>query len=389
MASYTRWCSCSPSPPWCKSCRGRYLRPPVRPASRDGLDPMGWRCVWPAPAHRNKSFGAAYGRRPSRSQFPARSHARQDNRGGAARSRGPAQEQLDGKIGASLVPRPRAGARLGDRMALCEDARLRDHSTRSCGRERGHGDQPAAPKIINPSSVMIHNHVRRAAEKANRVWLAKSVSGFLAVPVVMAGLVAGTPGTPGAAATARCVNWTGVQPPNPGAFDNRLFGVAAVSRCDAWAVGNYFDDVMENFCQTLIEHWNGSSWRHVPSPDPGGKSGNNTLLSVTAVSRTDAWAVGDYSTSGTTQALIEHWDGTAWTQVPGAQVSFANVLDGVAAVSATDVWAVGEYFNNADVGQTLIEHWDGATWTRVPSPNPGGSANGNFLSGAAAVSGAD
>jgi hypothetical protein len=194
-------------------------------------------------------------------------------------------------------------------------------------------------------------------------------------------------GTPGAAATATCVSWTGTQPPNPGAFDNRLFGVAARSPCDTWAVGNYFNDDMENFGQTLIEHWNGSSWKHVPSPSPGGKSENNTLLGVAAISRTDAWAVGDYSTSGTTQALIEHWDGAAWQQVPSPSVSFPNILTGVAAVAATDVWAVGEYFNNADVAQTLIEHWDGAAWTRVPSPNPGGASIFATLNGVAAVSG--
>jgi hypothetical protein len=214
-------------------------------------------------------------------------------------------------------------------------------------------------------------------------WLARSASGFLAVPVVLAGLLTATPT---AAAAARCASWTGVQPPNPGAFDNRLFGAAALSSCDAWAVGNYFNDIMENFGQTLIEHWNGSSWKHVPSPDPGGKSENNTLLGVAAVSRTDAWAVGNYVTGGSNLALIEHWDGTAWEQVPSPSPSGATVLNGVVAVSATDAWAVGEFANRADVGRTLIEHWDGTAWKRVPSPNPGVS---NFLFGVAAVSAAN
>jgi hypothetical protein len=153
-------------------------------------------------------------------------------------------------------------------------------------------------------------------------------------------------------------------------------------------VGTYFNDAMENFGQTLIEHWNGSSWKQMPSPNPGGTSQNNVLLGVAAVSRTDVWAVGDYSISGTVRTLVEHWDGTAWKQVPSPNVSSENILTGVAAVSATDAWAVGEYFNSADLGQTFIEHWDGTTWKRVPSPNPGGSSNGNFLFGVAAVSSA-
>jgi hypothetical protein len=216
-------------------------------------------------------------------------------------------------------------------------------------------------------------------------WPAKSASGFVAVPVVVAGLLTGTPGP---AVAARCANWTGVQPPNPGRFDNRLLDVTALSSCDAWAVGNYFNDIMENNGQTLIEHWNGSSWKHVPSPSPGGSAKNNILLGAAAVSRTDAWAVGNYVTvtGGSNLALIEHWDGTAWKKVPSPSPSGATVLNGVAAASATDAWAVGEFANRADVGRTLIERWDGTAWTRVPSPNPGVS---NFLFGVAAVSAAD
>ena len=214
-------------------------------------------------------------------------------------------------------------------------------------------------------------------------WLARSAVSFLAVPVVVAGLLIGTPGV---ASASRCANWTGVQPPNPGTFDNRLFGVAALSSCNAWAVGNYFNDIMENNGQTLIEHWNGSSWKHVPSPSPGGKSQNNTLLGVAAASRTDVWAVGNYVTGGSNLTLIEHWDGTAWEQVPSPSPSGATGLNGVAAASATDAWAVGEYANSADVGRTLIEHWDGTAWTKVPSLNPGSS---DFLFGVAAVSATD
>jgi hypothetical protein len=186
-------------------------------------------------------------------------------------------------------------------------------------------------------------------------WLAKSASGFLAVPVVVAGLLTGASG---AAAAARCVNWTGVQPPNPGTFDNRLIGVSTLSSCDAWAVGNYFNDIMENNGQTLIEHWNGSSWKHVPSPSPGARSKNNTLLGVAAVSRTDVWAVGNYVTGGSNLALIEHWGGIAWKQVPSPNPSSgSNILNGVSASSPTDIWAVGERNDNSSgIGQTFAIH---------------------------------
>jgi hypothetical protein len=47
---------------------------------------------------------------------------------------------------------------------------------------------------------------------------------------------------------------------------------------------------------TLILHWNGTAWSKVPSPSPGPKG--NFLTSVSAVSPTDAWAVG-YSRNST------------------------------------------------------------------------------------------
>ena len=64
--------------------------------------------------------------------------------------------------------------------------------------------------------------------------------------------------------------------------------------------------------QTLVEHWNGSAWSVVPSPNaPGTRS--NSLVSVSAVAANDVWAVG-YSLIGFThQTLIEHWDGSSWT----------------------------------------------------------------------------
>ena len=48
--------------------------------------------------------------------------------------------------------------------------------------------------------------------------------------------------------------------------------------------------------RTLIEHWNGISWRHVPSPNPGGSTSSDVLLGVAASSATNMWTVGQYAT---------------------------------------------------------------------------------------------
>jgi GR25 family glycosyltransferase involved in LPS biosynthesis len=187
------------------------------------------------------------------------------------------------------------------------------------------------------------------------------------------------------ASASTCVGWTGVQPPSPGTDSNSLLGVAVVSPCNAWAVGDYYNGTAD---QTLIEHWNGTSWKQVTSPNPGGSSHTNVLDAVAATSSTNAWAVGYYSNGTADQTLIEHWNGTAWKQVtspnPGGS-SNDNSLYGVAATSSANAWAVGGYYNGT-AKQTLIEHWNGTAWKQVTSPNPGGSSHYNILNGVAATS---
>jgi hypothetical protein len=207
---------------------------------------------------------------------------------------------------------------------------------------------------------------------------------------MLAGALAGiTPvvasaSTVGASAST-CGGWTGVQPPSPGTVSNALNGVAVLSPCNAWAVGDYSNGTAY---QTLIEHWNGRAWKQVTSPNPGGSSNDNFLRGVTAASSTNAWAVGDYFNGTAYRTLVEHWNGTAWKQVTSANAgssSGGNFLYGVAATSATNAWAVGDDFNGT-TDQTLIEHWNGRAWKQVTSPNPGGSSNRNFLYGVVATS---
>ena len=62
------------------------------------------------------------------------------------------------------------------------------------------------------------------------------------------------------------------------------------------------------------------------------------LSGVAAVSARNAWAVGE-SAGG--KALILHWNGTRWRQVPLPSLTRYSSLSGVAATSARNAWAVG------------------------------------------------
>ena len=219
------------------------------------------------------------------------------------------------------------------------------------------------------------------------IQLVGAVAASLITAAAVAGIApAGAPAaTIPAAGVAPCVAWTGgEQPADPGGSvnNNTLRGVAVLSPCNAWAVGDYDPG------QTLVAHWDGTSWTQVPSPDPATPS---RLFGVHAVSASNVWAVGEYFDGSIDKTLIVHWDGSAWTQVPSPNVSGAtqNVLKAVRGSSATNVWAVGYFVNSNNVDQTLILHWNGTSWKQVPSPDPSGPAMDQELTSVASNSAQD
>jgi hypothetical protein len=113
----------------------------------------------------------------------------------------------------------------------------------------------------------------------------------------------------------------------------------------------------------------------VPSPNASGA--DNTLSDVAVLSSTNAWAVGEYTAdgNGAVRTLIQHYDGTGWTIVPspnrllGTDRNQINTLLGVTAITSSDVWAVGYTVSLDDPYQTLTMHWNGTAWSIVDSPN--------------------
>src|SRR5215471_17485114 len=90
-----------------------------------------------------------------------------------------------------------------------------------------------------------------------------------------------------------------------------------------------------------------SHWAMVPSPNVSGQ--DNILAAVSANSATDVWAVGQFipdSSPDLTQTLTEHWDGTSWSAVSSPNVgTLANALFAVTAKSGL-AWAVGYFIDN-------------------------------------------
>lgn len=172
--------------------------------------------------------------------------------------------------------------------------------------------------------------------------------------------------------------WTAYTGPLYGFFR----GVSADASNDVWAVGYSGNE-------TFSEHFDGTSWTLVRTPNVG--NGANSLGGVMALAPDNVWAVG-FSTASTkpppgeyevpTKTLIEHYDGTGWSVVtspnvgPNSQYQ-SNRLLGVTAVSSTDIWAFGSYFaaSGNENQMTLLLHWDGTSWSLAPCPSP---EPGNF-----------
>jgi hypothetical protein len=169
--------------------------------------------------------------------------------------------------------------------------------------------------------------------------------------------------------------WSQVPTPNVVRFNEKLNAVSASAPNDAWAVGS---TNMTGFAHTdpITAHWNGQSWTIVPTPATTGGS-KSILFGVANLGGGNVWAVGR---SEANRALIEHWNGSAWTivpapvpTVPAGNTFVGTTLTGISARSANDIWAVG-YTQGAQGTNankfTLTMHWNGSTWTVRPSPNP-------------------
>jgi hypothetical protein len=174
-------------------------------------------------------------------------------------------------------------------------------------------------------------------------------------------------------------SWSIVSSPAFAGVSISRSAISADSSTDVWAMG--FLATSATTEENVSLHWDGTSWSQIPAVHLrfGG------VGPLTALSPANVWAVGTgpgVPTGGFSAhptAVIEHWDGTSWSVVPSPNPNPQgnNSLGAVAAVSTTDIWAAGLQLQGP-----FTEHWDGTSWSIVATP--GGVS---FLAGMAASSG--
>jgi hypothetical protein len=132
----------------------------------------------------------------------------------------------------------------------------------------------------------------------------------------------------------------------------QLTGVTALSRTNVWVFGG------PGFTNGLgTWHYNGHGWT-----ESGGAA--TGIIRASALSAGNIWAIG--SAAAAEDSLV-HFNGTRWTRVSATALKNAQ-FTGITAVSRTDVWAVG--VGAGAPGPALIVHWNGTRWAKVAVPWP-------------------
>lgn len=157
---------------------------------------------------------------------------------------------------------------------------------------------------------------------------------------------------------------------NSAKTQNILYGMAALSASDQWAVGVWGKSA-------LVMHGTGSRWSRVTVPGQAGAA----LFQVTGTSAGNVWAFGNRD--GGSVGVILRYDGTNWQSVPPPA---GVVPDEAAVISRTDVWIGGQEGctgSGASASCTTdMYQWNGAQWSQqytVPAlvNAMSGSAPGN------------
>lgn len=182
---------------------------------------------------------------------------------------------------------------------------------------------------------------------------------LLAVAMVAsAGAVpAAAAGTAGTSEQEAADTWEQVALPSSVATPAMLRSVTATDPANAWAVGG--ERVAGRIAGTpLVLRWDGAAWAKEPLP---ALSWSGALHSVSGVSRSQAWAVGE-DTAGLSHLL--RWNGRRWREVPVPAAAGASpILRAVAAGPLGSAWLVGR-----DGDRPVVLRWNGAAWRAVAPP---------------------
>jgi hypothetical protein len=174
-------------------------------------------------------------------------------------------------------------------------------------------------------------------------------------------------------------SWSIQHPSTPARVtDAGLGSVSCPSASSCTAVGTFHLRVKRlnppGPSQTLIEHWNGSTWSIEHAGTPVAVPAPASVTCASPKNCTVLWSNG--ADSYGQRALMEHWNGGAWSiqRRPEPAGAFGIALNGLSCPSPSSCVAVGSYGNRISAEQRLAERWNGRSWSALGSPDPIGAA---------------
>ncbi len=179
-------------------------------------------------------------------------------------------------------------------------------------------------------------------------------------------------------------SWT-VQPSaNPGGATAAALGSVSCTASNACtAVGRA---TISGAFQPLIERWDGSTWTIQTSTLPAtGNAGEFNGVSCTSATACSAAGYFRDATTSSKHTYVSRWNGTSWTHQPTpdpGNVGTAQFFD-ISCGSATACRAVGDSVDLASVNRTLAASWNGVGWELDSTVDAG--TTGNRLNGLSCV----
>jgi hypothetical protein len=150
-------------------------------------------------------------------------------------------------------------------------------------------------------------------------------------------------------------SWSVMSTPNPSTSTaTALSTITCPSSTSCFAVGTATTSTVHD----LVLRWNGHTWTIVGSPQPSGST-SMTPNSITCPSTTSCFIVGfwDHSVSSASKSLIEHWNGSSWSLMtsPNPGAAFTHLWS-VKCTGTQSCFAVGGE-SSTSVSKTLVEQY--------------------------------
>jgi len=172
--------------------------------------------------------------------------------------------------------------------------------------------------------------------------------------------------------------------PNPaGATLSQFESVSCAKEALCFAVG---DSSQGAATSALVEAWDGTAWSLQPVPAPtapasAGSPTSSALYAVRCVTPRACTAVGGYSSSSAALPLVYHWSGGAWAlqSAPSPPHAKTSTLFGVACTSARACTAVGDFGTSHAASLGFAERWNGRIWSLEQVPGPSGSTGSQLV----------